>query len=176
MARRTSQQNDAVDLMLEQWRHEAPQVDASAMAVFGRLHRTFYRYQTQLSTVFESYGLSVAAFGVLAALRRAGAPYRRTAGELADANLVTTGGLTQRVDRLEAAGLVSREREPGDRRVVHIQLTDEGLTLTDKVTGAHFANELRMLAGLSTTERSQLARLLSRLERSLDLAESQSAE
>ena len=140
------------------------------MGVFGRLHRTFYRYQDQLTKVFNSFDLSISAFAILAALRRAGKPFRRTAGELADANLVTTGGITQRVDKLEASGLVQRERDPDDRRVVYVQLTDKGLDVIDRVSAAHFENERRMLGGLTATERDRLADLLSRLESSLDLA------
>src|SRR5436305_814807 len=100
--------------MLEEWRREVPDVDASGMAVFGRLHRAYHRYQDQLNQIFHSFDLTMAGFSILASLRRAGSPYRRTAGELADAALVTTGGITQRVDKLEAAGLVQRERDSND--------------------------------------------------------------
>ncbi|MFD4253760.1 MarR family winged helix-turn-helix transcriptional regulator [Amycolatopsis thermoflava] len=171
MPKRDKPQPDAVDLMLAEWRREAPEIDASPLAVFGRLHRAFDGYTVQLNRVFGRYGVNISAFGILAALRRVGSPYRRTAGELADANLLTTGGITQRVDKLEAAGLVYRERDATDRRIVYIGLTDEGLALTDKVAEVHFANENRMLAGLTKTERTQLAQLLSRLEHSIRLAE-----
>ncbi|MEV0702295.1 MarR family transcriptional regulator [Saccharopolyspora sp. NPDC050389] len=170
MVRRNRSRPDAVDFMLEEWRREVPDVDASGMAVFGRLHRAYHRYQDQLNRIFHSFDLTMAGFSILASLRRAGSPYRRTAGELADAALVTTGGITQRVDKLEAAGLVRRERDAGDRRTVHVQLTEEGLAFTDKVTEAHFANEREMLSGLSATEQERLADLLSRLEGSLDHA------
>ncbi|WP_246272233.1 MarR family winged helix-turn-helix transcriptional regulator [Amycolatopsis acididurans] len=157
--------------MLAQWRAETPDVDTSPLAVFGRLHRAFDRYQRQLVRVFGRHGVTVADFGILAALRRGGEPYRRTAGDLADTNLLTTGGITQRVDKLVQAGLVRRERDEEDRRVVFIGLTDEGLAATDKIVNEHFANENRMLAGLTAAERAQLAKLLSRLERSLEAAE-----
>ncbi|TDD50818.1 MarR family transcriptional regulator [Saccharopolyspora elongata] len=156
--------------MLAEWRREVPDVDASGMAVFGRLHRAYHRYQDQLNRIFQSFDLTMAGFSILASLRRAGSPYRRTAGELADAALVTTGGITQRVDKLEAAGLVRRERDADDRRTVHVQLTEEGLAFTDRVSEAHFANEREMLSGLSATEQERLADLLSRLEGSLDHA------
>ncbi|NIH83707.1 MarR family winged helix-turn-helix transcriptional regulator [Amycolatopsis granulosa] len=173
MARRQVSHPDAVDLMLEQWRREIPGVDASPLAVFGRLHRAFDRYQHQLTRVLGRFDVSISAFGILTALRRAGEPYRRTAGDLADTTLLTTGGITQRVDRLEAAGLVRRERDLEDRRVVYIGLTPEGLALTDKVVEAHFANERRMLAKLTQNERAQLAKLLSKLEHSLEVSEFQ---
>ncbi|WP_219417354.1 MarR family winged helix-turn-helix transcriptional regulator [Pseudonocardia nigra] len=175
MARRRSPAPDAVDLILEQWARQDPELDASAMAVFGRLHRSFLRYQAQLARVFEEHGITMAAFDVLAALRRSGPPFRQTMGDLAGITLVTSGGITQRVDRLESAGLVAREKDAHDGRVVHVQLTDEGRALIDRVTRAHFANEKEMLAGLGETEQRQLAKLLRLLERSLEDSEVRSA-
>ncbi|MFD5064229.1 MarR family winged helix-turn-helix transcriptional regulator [Streptomyces sp. NPDC058394] len=171
MTRRASSSPDAVDLILEQWKRELPSLDASPMEVLGRLHRSFLRYQGLLSDLFDCFDLNMAAFDVLAALRRSGPPYRRTAGELADISLVTTGGITLRLDRLERAGLVTRERDPGDRRVVYARLTDRGIEIADVVAVAHFANEERMLAELTGAERRQLGRLLGKLERSLETAE-----
>lgn len=172
MASRTKQATaDAVDLIIEQWRHARPDVDVSAMAVFGRLHRSFYRYQEQIGTVFERHGINMAAFDVLSALRRNGEPYQLPAGKLAEQTLVTTGGITLRVDRLQSAGLVRRERDPNDGRVVYVTLTDAGMELIDAVVEDHFRNERHMLMGLSAAEQRQLAGLLSRVERSLELAE-----
>ncbi|WP_040406283.1 MarR family winged helix-turn-helix transcriptional regulator [Amycolatopsis nigrescens] len=170
MARRGTPSPDAVDLMLEQWRYERPELDTAPMAVLGRLQRAHQRYQAQAGRLFTDFGLTGSSFAVLASLRRAGAPYRCTAGELADTNLVTTGGITQQVDRLLAAGLVRRERDTTDRRVVYVTLTEEGLLLVDRLSVLHFAQEQRMLGELSTAEQAQLARLLSRLEHSLNLA------
>jgi DNA-binding MarR family transcriptional regulator len=163
---------DVVDRILEQWERNAPEVDASAMAVFGRLHRCFLRYQTQVARIFAEHDVSMATFSVLASLRRSGPPYRLTVGELADIALVTSGGSTQRVDRLESAGLVVRERDGQDARVVHVQLTDKGVALIDEVVKAHFENEKNMLDGLTPTERRRLADLLRKLERSLESSES----
>lgn len=161
---------DAVDAIIEQWRAERPEMDVSALAVFGRLHRGFLRYQGHLADLFDRHGITMSAFDVLATLLRSGPPYRVTAGELAGISLVSTGGITQRLDRLENAGLVTRERDPDDRRVVYACLTEKGLEVTRAVADDHFANELRMLAGLTGAERQQLARLLGKLERSLDAA------
>lgn len=162
---------DPVEAILAQWGRERPDVDVSALAVFGRLHRGFLRYQTLLGEVFEAHGITMAAFDVLATLLRSGPPYRRTAGELANVSLVSTGGITQRLDRLEAMGLVTRERDPQDRRVVYACLTDKGVAVTNTVVEDHFANELRMLSGLTEAERRQLAKLLAKLERSLEAAD-----
>lgn len=171
MARRDPVRPDAVDAILEQWRRELPEVDATPMAVFGRIHRVFLRYQVHITEVFAAHGINAAAFDILAALRRHGAPYRQTAGALAESSLITSGGISLRVDRLEKAGLVTRERDDLDKRVVYVQLTPRGLELIERVTAAHFANEERLLIGLTATERRQLAQLLSRLERSLDVYE-----
>lgn len=171
MVRRANSKPDAVDLMLEQWRRERPDIDASPLAVFGRLHRAFNRYQAQLTELFNEHDITISSFSMLAALRRLGHPYRCTAGKLADTDLVSTGGITQRVDKLQAAELVRRVRDPEDRRIVYVELTEKGLALVDEVATAHFANEAQMLNGLTYNEREQLARLLGRLEHSLDLAE-----
>ncbi|MER5279738.1 MarR family transcriptional regulator [Streptomyces sp. NPDC002809] len=171
MTRGASRRPDAVDLILEQWKRELPALDASPMEVLGRLHRSFLRYQGLLSDLFECFDLNMASFDVLAALRRSGPPYRQTAGQLADIALVTTGGITLRLDRLEKAGLVTRERDTTDRRIVYARLTERGTEIADVVAVAHFANEERMLAELSATDRRSLSLLLGKLERSLETAE-----
>lgn len=170
-ARKTAGRRDAVDAIMTQWQRELPDLDVSALAVFGRLHRGYLRYATLIGPVFDRHGISMAAFDVLAALRRSGLPYRRTAGELANIGLVTTGGVTLRLDRLEAAGLIVRERDTSDRRVVYAQLTADGLELTECVAREHFSNEQHMLAGLTEAERRQLADLLGKLEGSLQAAQ-----
>jgi DNA-binding MarR family transcriptional regulator len=162
---------DAVDLIMEQWRHARPELDVSALAVFGRLHRNYHRYQGQIGEKFAQHGITMSAFDVLTALRRNGEPYRLTAGALASQTLVSTGGLTQRVERLEKAGLARRERGGDDGRVVYVQLTEQGQELIDQVADDHFANETAMLVGLGAAEQRQLAALLARLERSMELAE-----
>lgn len=175
MTRSPGEARDTVDVLLSQWEREIPDQDFTALAVFGRLHRSYHRYAVLISEVFERYGINMAQFDVLTALRRSGEPYRRTAGELASLGLITTGGLTLRLDRLEKAGLIVRERDTEDRRVVYAQLTGAGLKLINEVARAHFTNELRMLSGLTAPEREQLAALLAKLERSLLDAEGQNS-
>ncbi|WP_051461452.1 MarR family winged helix-turn-helix transcriptional regulator [Tomitella biformata] len=159
---------DAVDDIVDQWAAQRPDIDVSPLQVFGRLHRVYLRYHSALNVLFDAHNINMASFDVLAALRRSGAPYRMTAGQLASTSLVTTGGITLRVDRLEKAGLVIRERDAEDRRIVYTQLTPEGLKVIDAVAGAHFTNESKLLAGLNQGESAELARLLSLLERSID--------
>jgi DNA-binding MarR family transcriptional regulator len=172
MPARKPQPPDQLDAMIAQWQRELPDLDVSPFAVFGRLHRSFLRYAALIGEVFEQHGINMASFDVLAALRRSGPPYRRTAGDLAYTGLVTTGGLTLRLDRLEKAGLITRERDTDDRRVVYAQITAVGLELTDRVAKEHFANEERMLSGLNQTERRHLAALLAKLDTSLQAAQS----
>ena len=167
MPARKPQPPDQLERMIAQWERELPGLDVSPLAVFGRLHRSYLRYAALLGEVFDKYGINMASFDVLGPLRRSGPPYRCTAGELASTGLITTGGLTLRLDRLEKAGLIVRVRDDADRRVVYAQLTAEGLELTDRVAKEHFANEDRMLSGLTPADRRQLAALLAKLERSL---------
>jgi DNA-binding MarR family transcriptional regulator len=169
--RKSEKKRDVVDALISEWENELPDLDFSGVAVFGRLHRGYHRYAALIDEVFDRYGINTASFTVLATLRRGGPPYRRTAGDLANTGLVTTGGLTLRLDRLENAGLITRERDTADRRVVYAQLTEAGLELVNQVVREHFANEVRMLSGLTGAERQQLAGLLGKLERSLEAAE-----
>lgn len=172
MARDAVPARDAVDDIVSQWAGQWPDLDVAALHVFGRLHRSYLRYQTSLAALFDAHGINMASFDVLAALRRSGPPFRMTAGRLAEMSLVTTGGITLRVDRLEKAGLVTRVRDTEDRRVVYAQLTDKGLQVIEDAAVAHFANESRMLAGLSEAERDRLAGLLRKLEHSIESSES----
>lgn len=158
---------DAVAKVVEDWARERPELDTSPLEVLARLHRSFLRYSARLTASIESHGLSVAGFDVLTALRRAGKPYRLTAGQLADSGLVSSAGVTLRIDRLEKDGLITRERDPDDRRVVYSCLTEKGRETVDTVFTDHLDNEHQMLQGLSPSERRQLARLLRKLEVSI---------
>jgi DNA-binding MarR family transcriptional regulator len=161
---------DAVSAIVAQWHTEAPDLDVSALEVLGRMHRSYLRYQSSLNALFESFGINTASFDVLAALRRSGKPYRMTSGQLATSSLVTTGGITLRLDRLEGAGLVKRIREGHDRRVVFAQLTPKGVRLIDEVAKVHFENENKLLSGLTDAERKRLSALLQKLEASIEAA------
>lgn len=162
---------DAVDHSIAQWAAEWPELDVSAMQVLARIHRIFLRYNAQITRVFEAQGINPAAFAVLAALYRSGPPYRLKVTELADQTLVSTGGMTQRLDRLEALGLIERERDVADRRAVFARLTEAGRERARVAALAHFSNENRMLSGLDPQQRADLAEALRLLERSLVAAE-----
>jgi DNA-binding MarR family transcriptional regulator len=139
---------DAVDLIAAQWRRERPDLDPFPMEVIGRISRLAALVQPELGRVFARFGVNGGDFDVLATLRRAGRPHRLTPGDLARSTMVTSGGMTKRLDRLEARGLVRREPDPDDRRGALISLTDEGRALVDRVVEEHLANEERLLAGL----------------------------
>ena len=160
---------DHVGRIMEQWRRERPDVDPSPMGVIGRLHRLADALHTELRPVFAEAGLSDGDFDVLASLRRAGAPYQLTPGELAASTMVTSGAITKRLDRLEEKGYVTRTVCADDARSRRIELTSAGIGLIDDLVPTHLANERRLLAGLTDLERSRLAHLLEAWGRTLDV-------
>lgn len=154
--------SDQVTRIQAEWRRERPDLDVSPIGVIGRLHRLADALTAELVAVYERHGLTEGEFDVLAALRRAGAPYARAAGELATFTMVTTGGMTKRIDRLEAAGLVTRERSSDDGRGRVIALTPAGKRLIDAAFADHMRNERRLLSQLSQRDAVQLERILTR--------------
>jgi DNA-binding MarR family transcriptional regulator len=158
---------DHVDLILEDWRRERPDLDPSPMGIFGRVTRAYSRAHRRLEALLLDFDLTPASFDVLANLRRAGAPYRRTPSELATSSMLTSGALTGRLDKLERQGLIEREPAPADRRIMYARLTDKGLRLIDEVIAAHLEQEEQMLAGLSANQRRALVGSLSALEASI---------
>ena len=116
-----------------------------------------------LTEHFAARGLQLWEFDILATLLRSGAPYRLTAGDLAATAMITSGAITNRIDRLVARALVTRETDPANRRSVLITLTDRGRDLVDKALGDHVANEARMIDSLSPTEQERLAKLLRKM-------------
>ena len=151
---------DHVGRIQQQWRRERPDLDVTPQGVYGRLHRLADRLREELMVVFRQFGLGEGEFDVLAALRRAGAPYELAPGELARHTMVTTGAVTKRIDRLESAGLVSRRISNDDARGRVVALTEAGLRVIDDAFTAHLANEHRLLAPLTDRERQDLERLL----------------
>ncbi|MFF2083009.1 MarR family winged helix-turn-helix transcriptional regulator [Nocardia sp. NPDC058176] len=155
---------DGVDVIVANWAVARPELDVSALRVFGRLHRSFLVYKSSIAATFERYDITDSGFDVLACLRRAVPDHRLTAGQLAEQTLVTTGGLSLRVKRLEDAGLVTRTRDAQDARIVYVEMTAKGLGLVDVVADEHFAALQAMLAGLDQSEVDELEVLLERLE------------
>jgi DNA-binding MarR family transcriptional regulator len=154
--------------VLEQWGTQRPDLDVSPMAVIGRLKRLSQLIDAELRRTFSTHGLDAASFDVLATLRRSEPPHRLTPAELMRAAMVTSGAITQRLDRLQARGLVTRTSSASDGRVVHVALTDDGRALIDQALPDHVDTENRLLAALTTTQRDTLADALRNLLESLD--------
>jgi DNA-binding MarR family transcriptional regulator len=155
---------DGVDVLLEQWRRERPDLDSSPIGVIGRISRLSREIERLLEPVYADHGLEPGWYDVLATLRRAGPPYRLHPTDFANALMLTSSGATKRLDRLEQANLIARERDPGDRRGILIALTEDGRELVDSTVAHHLDNERRILGALSQTEQRQLADLLRKLQ------------
>ena len=153
---------DAMDVILQQWAQERPDLDCSPMGVIGRISQLQREVFLAQRATFARHGLDAPSFDVLAALRRAGKPYQLTPTALMRTALVTSGAITQRLDRLEERGLITRGRSDVDGRAVVVTLTEAGRTALDGALPDHLETERGMLAELSEAEREQLATLLRR--------------
>ncbi|MEU2224768.1 MarR family transcriptional regulator [Streptomyces sp. NPDC018347] len=158
-----SQPADAVDTIIEQWARVRPDLDTRAMEVFGRIFRLARAMGDRMEQAYRPYGISRGEFDVLATLRRSGDPHTLSPRELSAALMLTTGGMTGRLDKLERAGLLRRSPDPHDRRGLQVTLTEEGLRLIDEAVGAGLAEESAALAGLDAEQAGQLAGLLREL-------------
>ena len=151
---------DAVDRILEQWARERPDLDCSPMGIIGRISQLQREVNLAQRATFARHGLDVPSFDVLAALRRAGPPYQLTPTALMRTALVTSGAITQRLDRLEEKGLITRTRSEADGRHVVVTLTPDGRTALDAALPDHLDTERKLLDGLSGEDLAQLAALL----------------
>ncbi|MDX6703942.1 MAG: hypothetical protein QOF26_4168 [Baekduia sp.] len=156
---------DYSDEVVRQWRAQRPDLDTSPMGTFTRLWRAARVAEDEIQRVLAGHDLEPGWFDVLATLRRAGAPHRLSAGTLARGLVMTTGGMTKRLDRLESAGLVERSADPADRRGVLVTLTPKGLTAVDRAVEDHVRNEAELLKALSERERRALDSALAKLLR-----------
>lgn len=161
-------ERDHVDEILRQWGRERPDVDVSAMAIIGRISRLERMISVRLDQVFAAHGLEAWEFDVLATLRRSGPPFELRAGQLLDAMMITSGTMTNRIDRLERRGFVGRRKDPADGRVVLVVLTPSGRWRVDAALESHAANELDIIGSLSPRDRDHLIRVLRRLHLALD--------
>ena len=167
---RTDTAPDPVDRIVGQWRAERPDLSADAlgaMATFGRLGRLAAVVTPRIEKVFAQHGLTTGEFDVLAALRRAGDGPLTPSG-LARTLMLSPAAMTNRLDRLELAGLVTRRLDPANRRSMLVTLTDAGRERVDTAVTAHVAHEERLLAALSPAERSLLDGILRALLSSIE--------
>ncbi|MCU1716634.1 MarR family winged helix-turn-helix transcriptional regulator [Pseudomonas sp. 5P_3.1_Bac2] len=159
---------DRAENAVNQWAQEKPQLPGLPMLLVGRLGEVVNVIShTHLNPLFNRFGLQPGEFDVLATLRRSGQPYALTPTALYEATMVSSGGMTNRIDRLEKDGWVERQKNPHDRRGTLVYLTAAGLALIDELIELHVANEQQMLAALSEQEQEQLSQLLAKLLASL---------
>lgn len=158
-------ERDAVDLILEQWRRERPDLDLSAMGVFGRVAQLTLLLGPATERIFARHGLRSGEFDVLAALRRTGPPYTLIPSTLSSMLMMSRAGMTNRIDRLEAAGLVERSLDPADRRSFRVTLTGRGRGVVDAALTDNAASLARIIACLGPEEAEALSASLRTLLR-----------
>ncbi|MDN0196870.1 MarR family transcriptional regulator [Streptomyces sp. S.PNR 29] len=154
---------DPVDAIIGQWAAVRPDLDTRAMEVFGRLNRLSRAIGDRMEKAYAPYGISRGEFDVLATLRRSGEPYTLSPRQLSATLMLTTGGMTGRLDKLERAGLLRRSPDPHDRRALQVSLTEKGLHLIDEAVAAGLAVQTEALSALDDEQAGQLADLLRRL-------------
>jgi DNA-binding MarR family transcriptional regulator len=152
----TKRDADHVDRIVAQWRRERPDLDAAPLGLLGRLFRVAQLADNALAEGVEPFGLQRGWFDLLAALRRTGAPYELNPTQLMKATLLSSGGMTKRLDRLVEAGLVERRPDPVDRRGTLVRLTRHGKSTIDKAVETHVANEKRLVHSLNAADRLAL--------------------
>ncbi len=151
---------DRIDKILAQWRRERPDLDTTAMGLFGRLRNLALHLSREMEKTFGRFGLNSANFDMLATLRRSGEPYTLSPSDLMETMMVSSGTMTNRIDQLERAGLVARSQNPDDGRSFLISLTPKGFELIDAAVTAHVETQKRLISTLSEGERTALDRLL----------------
>ncbi|MFH8403612.1 MarR family winged helix-turn-helix transcriptional regulator [Streptomyces sp. NPDC018019] len=159
---------DEVDRLVAAWRRERPDLDVEPLEVLSRISRLARHLDRARRLAFSEVGLEPWEFDVLTALRRAGAPYQLSPGALLTQTLVTSGTMTNRIDRLAKKGLVERLPDPSDRRGVLVRLTPEGREAADESLAGLLTQERAILAELSHQQRGELAGLLRQLTAPFD--------
>jgi DNA-binding MarR family transcriptional regulator len=154
---------DEIDRIVEQWNRERPELDVSPTHTLQRITRLSLLQGVSFARVFARYGISFGEYLVLAALRRAGPPYRMNPTRLFNSVILSSGAMTNRLDRLEEMGLVERQADPADRRGRLVALTDRGRDLVDIAVIDYLETEERLLGALDAGEREQLTALLRKL-------------
>ena len=151
---------DHVDKILAQWRQERPDLDVAPMGLIGRAKRLTQCLGREMEKTWAEFGLNSASFDVLATLRRSGAPFSLSPGDLMASTMVTSGTMTNRIDQLEKAGLVERKQSAEDGRSFQVRLTDKGFALIEEAVAAHVATQERLVSGLSPEDQRTLDGLL----------------
>lgn len=168
MSYKHSQRHDEVVELVAAWRRERPDLDVTPLEVLSRITRLARQLDIARRAAFAKHGLETWGFDVLAALRRAGAPYQLTPGQLIHENLVTSGTVTNRLDRLEGEGLLTRHPDPSDGRGTLVRITQQGITVVDAALADLLHREKELIKSLKFDEQSTLADLLSSILTGLD--------
>jgi DNA-binding MarR family transcriptional regulator len=158
---------DAIDKILEQWKEEIPDLSLLGMEVFGRIGQVALHTVTIVEKALEPFDLKLGEFDVLASLRRSGRPYRLNPTQLWQGMLLSSGAMTNRLDRLEKKGLIERRPDEKDRRAVIVVLTEKGFSVIEEAVKVHTANENSCLQGFNEDETKTLNDLLTKLMRIL---------
>jgi DNA-binding MarR family transcriptional regulator len=151
---------DAVDAIIDQWSVQRPDLETDAMEIYGRIYRLARAMGDKMEATYAPYGIDRGTFDVLAALRRAGEPFDLSPGRLATSLMLTTGGMTGRLDKLQRAGLIERVPDPADRRALRARLTDKGRDVIDRAVAAGVEVQRASLEGMTTRQRQDLADML----------------
>ena len=163
MSRQPDHILDRVGERIQQWREELPDLDTRAMAILGRMRMVTLELRPRIEAVFARFGIDTGEFDVLATLLRAGPPYRLRPTELFRSLLISSGGLTDRLGRLEKAGLITRRPAPDDARSLLVELTSKGRQVAERAFRKDMALEAEFLSVLSEAESQLLEGLLRRL-------------
>ena len=162
----TDKFEDRADRAVSQWLREFPDWDLRPMETLGRLNETTLVIERDhLTPLFARHGLQLGEFDVLAALRRSGPPYEMTPTNLFDITMMSSGGMTARLDRLERMGHIARRPNPDDRRGILVRLTDPAIDLIEQIVPEHLANQTRLTDCLTADELATLSALLKKLLR-----------
>ncbi|MFD9562237.1 MarR family winged helix-turn-helix transcriptional regulator [Streptomyces sp. NPDC059994] len=160
----TATPSDPVDAITAQWAEVRPDLDTVPMAVYGRVYRISRAMGDRIEKEYKRFGISRGEFDVLATLRRSGEPYTLSPRQLSATLMLTTGGMTGRLDKLENAGLLSRSPDPNDRRGLRVTLSDKGREIVDESVTAGLEMQHEVLDGvLDAAEAEQLNALLRKL-------------
>ena len=155
---------DRAEQAAQQWAREFPELETGAMVLLGRLGEAAQVIaRDHLNPLFARFGLQPGEFDVLATLRRSGAPYALTPTALYETAMISSGSMTNRIDRLEKAGFVERQPNPSDKRGTLVALTGEGLALIEPAVMAHVENQINIVSMLTRDEQAHLSALLAKL-------------
>ncbi|WP_026924521.1 MarR family winged helix-turn-helix transcriptional regulator [Glycomyces arizonensis] len=159
---------DAVDRIVEQWHRELPDLELESMALFGRVHRVSQKLRAMLGRAHGEYALGRGEFDVLASIRRSGEPFILSPKQIGATLMLSSGGLTGRLDKLESAGYIERLPDPDDRRGLKVKMTDRGRAAIESAVRAGLVVQDEALSVLSADERRTLDALLRKLHTAFD--------